>query len=309
MADLDFDGDLEIAVPTTSGTVYLMHHDLTDYPATPPFSWPFTVASASHVNSIAFADNLGVDSPELAFSALRAEVYLMVSNGEVQPAYPMYTEPGWWLFGSPIVDQVNVSASSVIIGSRDFHGYAWRNTGGITPGWPKDLGGQCQVSPASGDIDLDGSNEIVFVTLSNLVVVDVNYPPADFWRDVWPMYAHDPMRTGCLSGPVEVTAADPAEGPSRLLISTLAPNPSRGAVHLEYSLPTRAVVELDVFDSRGRRVRTLLREEQVRGDHRERWDGLDTHGQAVAAGVYFLRLQVAGPGIAERALRKVTMLR
>jgi len=309
LADLDLDGDLEIAVPTQDGDVYLMHHDGTDFEADPPYSWPFTAASGSPVNSVAFANNLSTSPPELCFSVRFQEVYLMFAYGKVHDAYPKATGPDWYLFGSPVVDGVNSTAASVVVGSRDTHGWAWRNTGSSTAGWPKQLPGQCDVSPASGDIDLDGDNEFVFATTSALVVVDVNYPPESNPLGRWPMYAHDPMRTGNLNGDVEVTAVPggtPA-GPARLAMPT--PNPATHGFRLAYTLPGRAAVRLDVFDARGRMVKHLFREEQEEGSYALGWDGADDAGRPAAAGIYFIRLEARSPGVEVTETRKVTVMR
>jgi hypothetical protein len=309
LADVDLDGDLEIAVPTRDGDVYLMHHDGTDFEATPPYSWPFTTASGSPVTSVAFANNLSTSPPELCFAARDYEVYLMFAYGKVHDAYPKATGTSWYLFGSPIVDGVNSNAGSVVIGSRDTHGWAWRNTGLATPGWPKELPGQCDVSPASGDIDLDGNNEFVFVTTTALAVVDVNYPPEENPLQRWPMYAHDPMRTGNLNGDVEVTAVPGGTPSDPARLAPPAPNPGTHGFRLAYTIPGRAAVRLDVYDARGRVVKHLFRAEQEEGSYTLRWDGADGGGLPVAGGIYFIRLEARGPGIEITETRKVTVMR
>jgi hypothetical protein len=49
-----------------------------------------------------------------------------------------------------------------------------------------------------------------------------------------------------------------------------------------------------VFNTLGQRVATLVDGEQEAGAYRARWDGTDAAGRAVASGVYFYRLTVAG---------------
>jgi hypothetical protein len=72
------------------------------------------------------------------------------------------------------------------------------------------------------------------------------------------------------------------------------PNPFGRAGLVEYTLPTRARVQLRVIDVSGRVVRTILNREESAGEHQVMWDGLDDRGAAAGAGVYFMRLQ-AGP--------------
>lgn len=68
------------------------------------------------------------------------------------------------------------------------------------------------------------------------------------------------------------------------------PNPSKGATHLSFTLPTTSRVEIAVFDLEGRRVRSLLAAEQPPGAHSVSWDGRDNAGKRVASGPYFVRL-------------------
>lgn len=72
------------------------------------------------------------------------------------------------------------------------------------------------------------------------------------------------------------------------------PNPFRNSTTIEFELPDAAPVRLAVYDTAGRRVRTLV-EGTVHAAGRVAvpWDGRDDSGRPVAAGVYFTRL-VAG---------------
>ena len=72
------------------------------------------------------------------------------------------------------------------------------------------------------------------------------------------------------------------------------PNPFRGSTRLDYALPARSAVALDVFDPNGRLVRSLEHGVREAGEHRVMWDGRDRAGQAVGSGIYFARLSVEG---------------
>ncbi len=79
------------------------------------------------------------------------------------------------------------------------------------------------------------------------------------------------------------------------------PNPftaSAGSV-FAFTLPVEAEIRFEIFNLLGERVTLLASGRFARGEHRLSWDGRDTIGQRVSAGMYFYRLQ-AGEG-AERA--------
>lgn len=77
-------------------------------------------------------------------------------------------------------------------------------------------------------------------------------------------------------------------------LSAASPNPTRGATTLRFTLPRAAHATLELYDSQGRRVRTLAHGEHVAGERAVGWNGRDGSGRAVRAGVYFARLTSEG---------------
>lgn len=72
------------------------------------------------------------------------------------------------------------------------------------------------------------------------------------------------------------------------------PNPFNPRVTLSFTLASAGEVQLQVFDVRGRVVRTLVNEVRSTGPHTVVWTGQDAHARAVSSGVYFVRLQAGG---------------
>ncbi len=68
------------------------------------------------------------------------------------------------------------------------------------------------------------------------------------------------------------------------------PNPFNPQVTLNYSISQPGNLQVDVFDVRGNRVRTLLRAPVAQTQGRLRWDGRSDEGRLLASGVYFVRL-------------------
>ncbi len=306
LGDLDLDGDLEIVIPSTSGKVFVIHHDGSDMAGT----WPFVDPSGTPATSVAIANYLGNAFPELAFANREAVMHAVFNDGFEQAFYPNFTTPGFDIVGGPIVERLNRSSPNLIVGTDGEEGWSYENGGGQPIDWPIDLGGACQVSPAAGDIDLDGDVEFVFVTTKSVVVVDAN--SAQHAPDSrWPMYGYDPERTHCLNCTENLATGidEPAPNVSRLSFAPPSPNPSGGEVFFQFNIPSQAAVEMQVFDLRGRRVRLVHRQEQEAGQHTVAYDGMDQKGRPLAAGQYFARLSVRGPGINETMTRKFTVLR
>jgi flagellar hook assembly protein FlgD len=70
-----------------------------------------------------------------------------------------------------------------------------------------------------------------------------------------------------------------------------------------YQLDRRARVRLDLFDSSGRHVRRLIQGIAGPGSYTVPWDGRDTRGEMVAAGVYLAQLSVDGVAESQKILR------
>src|SRR5262249_54430524 len=91
--------------------------------------------------------------------------------------------------------------------------------------------------------------------------------------------------------------------PVRIALAA-TPNPSRGPVSLDYSLPRGGWVQLGVFDLHGRLVRELFSGSKGPGDYRQPWDGRDGGGVPAPAGVYFARGWFAG----EKTVTKLVLM-
>lgn len=68
------------------------------------------------------------------------------------------------------------------------------------------------------------------------------------------------------------------------------PNPFNPTTTLSFSLPAEMVCNLEIYNVRGQKVKTLLNENKMAGRHSIVWDGKDDNGRSVSSGVYFYRL-------------------
>jgi hypothetical protein len=69
------------------------------------------------------------------------------------------------------------------------------------------------------------------------------------------------------------------------------PNPFISNTWIDYSLPGPANVTINIYDIRGAFVCALYNGQQSAGKYSVEWNGLNSAGAAVSAGVYFCRLQ------------------
>ncbi len=103
----------------------------------------------------------------------------------------------------------------------------------------------------------------------------------------------------------QVLDAPPVLRPIALRFGAPQPNPTLQGSMLTFALPAQGRVELTVLDVGGRVVSRLVSGTRVAGEHRVTWRGVDDAGRAVAAGVYYARLEWNG----EKRLQRVVRLR
>ncbi len=82
------------------------------------------------------------------------------------------------------------------------------------------------------------------------------------------------------------------------------PNPFNPQTTIEFGLPARGAVRLEVFDALGQRVGVLLDGTLAEGRHTVQWDGRDQLGRPLGSGIYFYRLYSGG---SERVRRMVLL--
>ena len=102
-----------------------------------------------------------------------------------------------------------------------------------------------------------------------------------------------------------LNAAKAAALPVEQAVAGLAPNfpnPFNSNTLIVYRLAAAGAVQLEIFNSLGQRVRTLVDAHQTAGRYRIQWDARDERGEGVAAGVYVIRLIHPGGVDARRML-------
>ena len=122
-------------------------------------------------------------------------------------------------------------------------------------------------------------------------------------------WSHTPLRndvTTILSQyflePLSGVGVDPGT-PAVLRLGLPRPNPSATGTRLQLELPQTARVRWDVMDVAGRIVRSRDLGRLAAGDHSLEWDGCDTRGARVRAGLYWVRVRAGALEVMQRVVR------
>lgn len=92
-----------------------------------------------------------------------------------------------------------------------------------------------------------------------------------------------------------------ANMPTDHFLSANYPNPFNPSTTIEYNLPTRSQVRVEILNMLGQTVRVLTDAPVSAGLHRVVWDGRTSYGTPVASGIYYYRI-VAGDLINARKM-------
>lgn len=85
---------------------------------------------------------------------------------------------------------------------------------------------------------------------------------------------------------------DPPALPTTIDLAQNYPNPFNPTTTIEFTVSQSATADLDIYNSLGQRVKTLLKDNVVNGTTSISWDATDDTGEQVASGVYLYRLVI-----------------
>jgi len=87
------------------------------------------------------------------------------------------------------------------------------------------------------------------------------------------------------------------------------PNPFNPVTRIDFSLAQGSRVRLTIFDMLGREVKRLAEGSLAAGNHQVVWDSTNSHGDKMASGVYFYRLEVQGNSESFTRMRRMVLLK
>jgi len=118
-------------------------------------------------------------------------------------------------------------------------------------------------------------------------------------REIEPLQPDSPCTTSPLAVP------PPTGVRPEVSLEQSFPNPFATTTTIRFQLSRPANVVLEVFDLKGAKVRTLVRESRPEGQHFATWDATNDKGSRVSGGLYFYKLSVDG----ETLTRAMTFVR
>lgn len=90
--------------------------------------------------------------------------------------------------------------------------------------------------------------------------------------------------------------------PKNFQLAQNYPNPFNPATVISYTLEKSGLVELEIFNLLGVKIKTLVSGQQGAGLHQESWDGKDKSGRAVSSGLYLYRLRLEKASLTKKMM-------
>lgn len=70
------------------------------------------------------------------------------------------------------------------------------------------------------------------------------------------------------------------------------PNPFNPSTNIDFTLSSKSIVKLSVYNMLGQMIKILVNEKTLQGAHTVKWDGTNELGEKVVSGVYFYKLDI-----------------
>jgi len=82
--------------------------------------------------------------------------------------------------------------------------------------------------------------------------------------------------------------------PTMFALNQNYPNPFNPETNIDFQVPTAGMVNVEIFNVLGQRVKTLISEQKDPGYYSVHWNGTNENGEVAPTGVYFYRMTAEG---------------
>ncbi|RLC50577.1 MAG: hypothetical protein DRZ79_04150, partial [Candidatus Cloacimonadota bacterium] len=90
---------------------------------------------------------------------------------------------------------------------------------------------------------------------------------------------------------IESVSSESTELPSFTALNGNYPNPFNPVTTISFGLNKNGFVNLEIYNTKGQHVRTLINKEMNAGYHQILWDGKDDNSRKVSSGIYFYKMK------------------
>jgi hypothetical protein len=294
-ADLDGDGSPEIIVNANDSFMTVFSAGGVALPG-----WPVAIDIGGDMPPSPAIADFDESTEELEIAQLDEDglIHVLTWEGDPVAGWPQAvpTDPGASGFVGSSVSVGDVDGDAlpdIVVGTNQGRVHAFSADGVELNGYPIQTDDAVYCTPTLADLDLDGDVEVIVAGQDRGIYVwdcEGIFDPIEGAE--WATFRHDFARTGNYDRALPVGVPEDGDATPRVLaLEQNYPNPFNPTTTIAFAVPDGAGdVEVAVYNLAGRLVRRLASGPFVPGRHLAVWDGTDGSGEAVASGVYFVRL-------------------
>lgn len=261
-----------------------------------------------------WADFNGDDTLEIIFGDDDGLLHVMNIHGSLLEGFP--AQPGNSITAgiNPPVGDVDVDGDMEIFidnnigyGANSSRSHIFHHNGNEVSWSPLTLSGYSSfLSPALGDLDNDGSVEIVYAARDYLIANQVGLHvftipgvPFDAETFPWPMNGHDPQNTGWFDYPYYLNIETDHNEllPHAIELQQNYPNPFNNSTVIPYELNLAAHIKLSIVNILGEEITVLVNGERNAGSYKAIWNS-----GTIPSGVYFVMLEAENKNVFKKSI-------
>ncbi len=129
--------------------------------------------------------------------------------------------------------------------------------------------------------------------------IDTSVPEGTYIYGVSALYGG--VESSLVEQEIDVTDSEDLI-PQRTELLGNFPNPFNPVTSIRFTLSETAKIKIDVFNAKGRHVKTLINDHLIPASYSFDWNGQDDYGNQVGSGVYLYRMQLNGSNFATRKM-------
>jgi hypothetical protein len=99
-----------------------------------------------------------------------------------------------------------------------------------------------------------------------------------------------------------IVPTDPIDNEQLTFKASHYPNPFNPEIKISFQMPKQAHAELNIYNVKGQKVKTLVNEIKGKGMHSVIWNGKNEAGKSLASGVYFYQVRTGNQQIVNKIL-------
>lgn len=261
-------------------------------------AFPGLFGALEPTNSIGSEFDLLLDIPGI-FTGSPLTAFLFVGNNDIDNQQPIASIP---VFVSDRIVSLTVALAAIkddgnmaiagIAGHFDSEGEATSvdflpDLGNVTVGLnPKADVTWIGLSASGGELqEGEADTIIVHISTAGLDGTDFSAVLLITTNDPDEIFVQIPVTLSLVTRVEDQTSL-----PAAFSLKPNYPNPFNPETTIRYELAESALVQLDIFNLLGQKVRSLVRETKGAGVHKVVWDSQDDYGRALSSGIYIYRI-------------------